>query len=147
MDLVGFEPTAFALQGRCSGQLELQAQSSRRHPLGFGVSRESRWSWLALPVSTVCVANSVRSPEATGCEASSVRPAKLAGSDGRIRTSNLLLNRELLDHLSYIGMRTAGRSRTFILRFEAEDVLPLHHSGVEPLAGLEPAYWSLEGSG
>lgn len=44
-------------------------------------------------------------------------------SGGRIRTSNLLLNRELPNRLGHAGMGAVGRIQTPILEFEARDAV------------------------
>ena len=49
--------------------------------------------------------------------------AEHAGSGGRIRTSNLLLNRELPNRLGHAGMGAVGRIQTPILEFEARDAV------------------------
>lgn len=49
--------------------------------------------------------------------------AQSARSGGRIRTSNLLLNRELPNRLGPAGMGAVGRIQTPILEFEARDAV------------------------
>ncbi len=116
--------------------------------------RRSAWTWWdsnpqPSPCKGVALANwsyrpgaLVRRPLGFGADES--------GSDGRTRTSILLLNRELLSRLSYIGMRTAGGIRTPSLWFEARDarsvtpqrrvVRPPPVVDAEPPAGLEPSW-------
>lgn len=53
-----------------------------------------------------------------------VRLAEQGRSGGRIRTLNLLLNRELPIQMGLTGMSAARRSRTPSLGFEARDVFP-----------------------
>lgn len=75
--------------------------------------------------------------------------AKQDGSDGRLRTCNLLGNSEALCRLSYIGMiGAAGRSRTCNGHGLSVLCLPFHHGrkslvgadGIEPpRAGCRPA--------